>query len=426
MAGKPRNSKSIPAGQRQNAKGAGTPKRYNRSQPNNRSQHNNQSHSVTPKLKPKNEGSDTTEYQAKYASKGQAKTKARQYASKGNQANSRPIRLKNPDFSEFSPSSLPNPERSPNQSRDQPIPANPSAKTRSGGRRKFDRSYRSPATSESQVISDTTTESDLIYGRHSLLAALEGDRYLNRIWIMSKLRYDSRFHSLLSQAKANGTVIDEVDHRRLDQLTHGANHQGIAAQVAPYEYLELAELIERAKAASEHPVLVAADGITDPHNLGAIIRTAEAMGAQGLLIPQRRAVGVTSTVVKVAAGALETFPVARVVNLSRALEELKNAGFWIYGTAAEASQPIDTVRFDSSAVLVIGSEGEGLNLLTQRCCDVLVSIPMQGKTPSLNASVSAGMVLYEVYRQRRSQTLHLENSPKSAFQNQGQRSINKV
>lgn len=419
MAGKPRNSKSMPPSQRQNApKGAkGTTKRYNRS------------HNVPPKLKQKHEGSDTsepTEYHAKYANKGQAKDKARQYASKGNQANSRPERSKKPDILKFAPSASSSSETLPNQSFNQPIPTRISTKSKSSGRRKFDRAYRSPAISESQVISDTTSDTDLIYGRHSLLAALEGNRFLNRIWVLSKLRYDSRFHSLLSQAKANGTVIDEVDHRRLDQLTHGANHQGIAAQVAPYEYLELAELIERAKAATDHPVLIAADGINDPHNLGAIIRTAEAMGAQGLLIPQRRAVGVTSTVVKVAAGALETFPVARVVNFSRALEELKEAGFWIYGTAAEASQPLDSVRFDGSTVLVIGSEGEGLNLLTQRCCDVLISIPMQGKTPSLNASVSAGMVLYEVYRQRRSQTLHLENSPKSAFQNQGQRSINKV
>jgi 23S rRNA (guanosine2251-2'-O)-methyltransferase len=329
-------------------------------------------------------------------------------------------------------------ETSGDQAVNQPIPAPAFArgkgKTRHPAngrdktphRHKFDRTQRSPETPESHVVPDTESDADLIYGRHSLLAALEGDRYLNRIWVLPKLRYDSRFHSLLTQAKADGTVIDEVDHRRLDQITHYANHQGIAAQIAPYEYLELAELIEKAKAASEHPVLVAADGITDPHNLGAIIRTAEAMGSQGLLIPQRRAVGITSTVVKVAAGALESFPVARVVNLSRALEELKSAGFWIYGMAAEASQSLDTVNFDSSAVLVIGSEGEGLNLLTQRCCDVLVSIPMQGKTPSLNASVSAGMVLYEVYRQRRSQTLRLENSSKGALQNQVQHSINKV
>jgi 23S rRNA (guanosine2251-2'-O)-methyltransferase len=259
-----------------------------------------------------------------------------------------------------------------------------------------------------QVQPISTEESDdLLYGRHSVIAALENERSLNRIWIMSKLRYDPRFHTLLSQAKANGTVIDEVEPQRLDQITHGANHQGVAAQVAPYPYHDLEDLIKKAKAASDQPVLVVADGITDPHNLGAIIRTAEAIGAQGMVIPQRRAVGITSTVMKVAAGALETFPVARVVNMNRALETLKAADFWIYGTAAEGSQTLHTTEFKGAIALVIGAEGEGLNLLTQKACDVLVSIPLQGKTPSFNASVAAGMALYEIYRQRWSNTLYL-------------------
>lgn len=278
---------------------------------------------------------------------------------------------------------------------------------RSDHRDRSDRRDRHEPVADSPA-GDPEADLDLIYGRHAVLAALEGDRSLNRIWITARLRYDSRFLALLSEAKANGTVIDEVDNRRLSQLTQFANHQGVVAQVAPYAYKELGELIETAKLATEHPVLVVADGITDPHNLGAVIRTAEALGAQGLVIPQRRAVGITSTVTKVAAGALETFSVARVVNLGRALEELKEAGFWIYGTAAEASQPVNTVEFSGPIVIVVGSEGEGLNLLTQRACDVLVSIPLQGKTPSLNASVAAGMVLYEVFRQRWSNTLHLD------------------
>ncbi len=248
---------------------------------------------------------------------------------------------------------------------------------------------------------------DLIYGRHPVLSALENERNLNRIWITSRLRYDHRFHSLVLRAKENGTIIDEVEPKRLDQITSSANHQGIAAQIAPYAYLDLSDLIERAKSVND-PVIVAADGIEDPHNLGSIIRSAEALGAQGLLIPQRRAVGITSTVMKVAAGALDNFPVARVVNLHRALEELKAAGFWIYGTAANASKPMHTVNFSGPTVLVVGSEGEGLGILTQRCCDFLVSIPLQGKTPSLNASVAAGMAMYEIYRQRWMNTLHLE------------------
>ena len=248
---------------------------------------------------------------------------------------------------------------------------------------------------------------DLIYGRHPVLMALENQRQLNRVWITPRLRYDPRFHPLLTQAKANGTVIDEVEPRRLDYLTQQANHQGVAAQVAPHEYLELDDLIAQAKAASEQPVIVVAEGITDPHNLGAIVRTAESLGAQGLVIPQRRAAGITSTVMKVAAGALEHLPVARVINLGRALESLKAAGFWIYGTAAEASQPLHTTQFSGPVALVVGSEGEGLSLLTQRSCDFLVSIPLAGKTPSLNASVAASMVLYEVFRQRWANRVYL-------------------
>lgn len=258
-------------------------------------------------------------------------------------------------------------------------------------------------------------ELDLIYGRHSVMAALESERSLNRIWVTPRLRYDARFHSLLQTAKANGTVISEVEPQRLDQLTQRANHQGIAAQATPYDYVELDTLIDTAKAASTQPVLVVADGITDPHNLGAIIRTAEALGAQGLVIPQRRAVGITSTVAKVAAGALETLPVARVVNLTRALETLKEAGFWIYGTASEASQPVHTVTFSGPIALVVGAEGEGLSLLTQRSCDQLIAVPLAGKTPSLNASVAAGMVLYEIYRQRWSNTLPIDRLEKEMW-----------
>ncbi len=251
-------------------------------------------------------------------------------------------------------------------------------------------------------------DNDLIYGRHPVLAALESQRQLNRVWIMSRLRYDPRFHAVLAQAKSNGTVVDEVEYRRLDQLTDGANHQGIVAQVTPYTYCDLGALIDQAKVIAEHPVLIAADSITDPHNLGAIIRTAEALGAQGLVIPQRRAVGITSTVAKVAAGALESFSVARVVNLAQALEDLKKSGFWIYGAAANGSVPLHKAKFDGAIVIVIGSESDGLSVLTQRCCDVLVSIPLKGQTPSLNASVAAGMTLYEVYRQRWNNTLHLD------------------
>jgi 23S rRNA (guanosine2251-2'-O)-methyltransferase len=241
---------------------------------------------------------------------------------------------------------------------------------------------------------------DLIYGRHAIQAALEGERSLNRLWINDRFRYDGRFLPLINEAKANGAVVDEVDQQRLNQLAQGQNHQGIIAQVAAYSYWELADLITHAKAQSKRPVLLAADSITDPHNLGAIIRSAEAIGAQGLIIPQRRAAGVTSTVAKVSAGAVENFPIARVINLRQALETLKGENFWIYGLAAEASHSIHTVEFNSATVLVVGAEGDGLSLMVQQSCDSLVSIPLAGKTPSLNASVATGMALYEIYRQQ--------------------------
>lgn len=264
-----------------------------------------------------------------------------------------------------------------------------------------------------QEDNEDNEDNDLIYGRHSVIAALESERQLNRIWITNKLHYDTRFHSLLQMAKAKGTVIDEVNIQRLNQITHGGNHQGVAAQIAPYSYQDLDELISQSKVRTYEPVIVIADGIADPHNLGAIIRTAEALGAQGLVIPQRRAAGVTSTVTKVAAGALEFFPVARVVNLSRALETLKAAGFWIYGTAAERGKRLHSMQLRGAIGLVIGSEENGLSLLTQRFCDQLISIPLEGKTPSLNASVAAAITLYEVYRQRWSDKLYLESSADS-------------
>jgi 23S rRNA (guanosine2251-2'-O)-methyltransferase len=278
------------------------------------------------------------------------------------------------------------------------------------------RKYSQPALSE-QHSEGQEEDTDMIYGRHPVLTALEKQRHLNRLWITPRLRYDPRFHSLILQAKENGTVIDEVEPRRLDQITNQANHQGIAAQVAPYDYTNFHDLVTKALEGNDAPVIVVADGITDPQNLGAIIRTSEAIGACGLIIPQRRSAGITSTVMKVAAGAIENFAVSRVVNLSRALEDLKEAGFWIYGTASNGSVPLHTADFGnrkdpskklSPIVIVIGSEGEGLSLLTQRCCDVLVSIPLAGKTPSLNASVAAGMALYEIYRQRWENTLHLD------------------
>lgn len=273
------------------------------------------------------------------------------------------------------------------------------------GRSRFPKGEEFWQQQEERTQEDGGESPDLIYGRHAIVAAIEGDRSLNRIWVNSRLRYDSRFTALLTTAKAQGAIIDEVDTRRLGQLAPGQNHQGIIAQIAPYQYWDLADLIAAAKAKSPRPLILAADGITDPHNLGAIIRSAEAFGAHGIVVPQRRAVGVTSTVTKVAAGAVERLPIARVVNLNRGLEALKAEGFWIYGLAAESAQTVQAAEFTTATVLVVGAEGDGLSLSVQQSCDTLVSIPLWGKTPSLNASVATGIALYEISRQQRSHRL---------------------
>lgn len=301
--------------------------------------------------------------------------------------------------------------KGPRADRDRP-PRKRRSDRRESGYSRRDRSDSAPpkrSPSPTTPAIDTVEESpDFIYGRHAIQAALEGNRTLNRLWVNDRYRYDGRFLSLINDAKANGVVIDEVDQRRLNQMAKGQTHQGIIAQVAAYDYWDLDKLVAHAKAKSQRPVLVAADSITDPHNLGAIIRSAEAIGAQGLIIPQRRAAGVTSTVAKVAAGAVEQLPIARVVNLRQALDTLKSEQFWIYGLAAEASHPIHTVKFDSATVLVVGAEGNGLSMIVQQSCDSLVSIPLAGKTPSLNASVATGMALYEIYRQQWAATLDLK------------------
>jgi 23S rRNA (guanosine2251-2'-O)-methyltransferase len=250
---------------------------------------------------------------------------------------------------------------------------------------------------------------DIIYGRHAVEAVLKSDRSINRVWITARMRYAPDFLHLIDEAKAAGAVIDEVDNVRLDRLTDRGRHQGIAVQVSAYEYADLDEIITSAKQKSSQPVIVIADGITDPHNLGAIIRSAAAMGANALVIPQRRAVGITAAVAKVAAGTLEILPVARVVNLNRALEKIKEAGFWVYGTTAGSNIPIHKTKFDGAIALVVGAEGDGLSLSVQKNCDFLVSIPLDGKVESLNASVATGMALYEIFRQRWVNTLNLNN-----------------
>jgi len=203
---------------------------------------------------------------------------------------------------------------------------------------------------------------------------------------------------LLRDAKASGVLVEEVTWARLAQMTGGAVHQGIALQTAAADTLNLPDLIEGCSDLNEPPLLLALDGLTDPHNLGAIVRSAEALGAHGVVLPQRRSAGLTGSVAKVAAGALEHLPVARVVNLNRSLETLKDAGYRVVGLAEEGDQTLEEVDLEGPLVVVTGSEGQGLSMLTRRHCDQLIRIPLRGVTPSLNASVATALCLYEVAR----------------------------
>tara|TARA_B100000700_G_C15059434_1_gene864755 strand:+ start:5729 stop:6976 length:1248 start_codon:yes stop_codon:yes gene_type:complete len=239
---------------------------------------------------------------------------------------------------------------------------------------------------------------DIVWGRHSTLAVLESGRPIHRIWCTTDLRNSQKFLRLLREAKSSGVLIEEVTWARLGQITHGSVHQGIVIQVAAAETLELSTLIEACSKLTEPSLLLALDGITDPQNLGAIIRSAEAFGAHGLILPQRRSAGLTGSVAKVAAGALEHLPVARVVNLNRALDDLKNCNYKIIGLAEEGNETISNVKMEGPIVLLVGSESKGISLVTRRYCDQLIRIPLRGETPSLNASVATAICLFEVAR----------------------------
>ena len=252
----------------------------------------------------------------------------------------------------------------------------------------------------------TPPADDLIWGRHATHAALESGRPIHRIWCTSEMRSAAKFLQLLRDAKASGVLVEEVTWARLGQITGGSVHQGIALQTAAAETLDLDGLIDGCADLGEPPLLLALDGLTDPHNLGAIVRSAEAMGAHGVVLPQRRSAGLTGSVAKVAAGALEHMPVARVVNLNRSLEKLKDAGYRVIGLAAEGDVTLPDVDLDGPLVLVTGSEDQGLSLLTRRHCDQLVRIPLRGITPSLNASVATALCVYEIARRGWMKDIH--------------------
>ena len=237
---------------------------------------------------------------------------------------------------------------------------------------------------------------DWIWGKHSVFEVLMGERPINRIWCTSEIMSSEKFYILLKKLKLKGVLIEEVSWNRLSQLTFGATHQGIALQLAASKAISLKKLIEISKDKSANPIILALDGITDPHNLGAIIRSAEAFDCKGIIIPQRRSAGLTGTVAKVAAGALEHIPVSRIVNLNRSLEELKKNGFLVVGLSGDSQLSISNFHEKTPLVVIVGAEDKGISLLTQKKCDFLLRIPLKGKTSSLNASVAAAISLFHL------------------------------
>ena len=238
-----------------------------------------------------------------------------------------------------------------------------------------------------------------IEGRNALTEALRSGRTIDKVFIAAG-ETDRGLQRLAADAKEAGAVVVPVDRRKLDMMSQSHAHQGVIALVAAREYFSVEDILEEAASRGEAPLIVICDELSDPHNLGAIMRSAECAGAHGVIIPKRRSVGLTATVAKASAGAVEYMKVARVTNINNAISELKEKGVWIFGTAAEGSIPMYKADLTGPAAIVIGNEGDGMSQLVRKNCDVMVHIPMKGKITSLNASAAASILLYEAVRQR--------------------------
>lgn len=240
---------------------------------------------------------------------------------------------------------------------------------------------------------------DRLEGRNAVTEAIRSGRTIDKVFIAAG-ETDRGLQRLAAEAKETGAVVVPVDRRKLDAMSLTGVHQGVIAQVAAKEYVSVDEILQEAAGRGEAPLIVICDELTDPHNLGAIIRSTECAGAHGVIIPKRRSVGLTAVVAKASAGAVNYMKVARVTNISSTISDLKEKGVWVFGTASEGSVPMYRADLTVPAAIVIGSEGEGMSRLVQKNCDVTVNIPMKGRISSLNASSAAAILLYEAVRQR--------------------------
>lgn len=242
-------------------------------------------------------------------------------------------------------------------------------------------------------------EEEYLAGKHPVLEALKAGRSLNKIWLSNQAQRHL-VQPILEEAKARGVVVQQVDKRKLDQLVPDMQHQGVVAQAAAVSYADVDDLLARAAEWGEAPLIVLLDEVEDPHNLGSVLRTADCTGAHGVVVPKRRSAGLTAVVAKTSAGAVEYVPVARVANLVQTMDKLKEAGIWIAGADIGATTGFYETDLTGPLAVVIGSEGRGLSRLVRENCDFILSLPMFGRINSLNASVAAGVILYEAVRQR--------------------------
>ena len=263
------------------------------------------------------------------------------------------------------------------------------------GKKPFRRDSRKP---EPRRESDDARE-NMLEGRNAVTEALSAGRTIDKLFVADG-DTDKALARICAMAKQAGAVVVPTDRRKLDLMSATGAHQGVIAMVAAHAYASIEDILQKAAGAGENPLIVICDELSDPHNLGAIIRTAECAGAHGVIIPKRRSVGLTAVVGKASAGALEYLPVARVANIAAAIDTLKKAGVWVCGTAAEGDTSLYKADLKGPAAIVIGNEGQGMSRLVSERCDFKVSIPMKGSISSLNASAAAAIMLYEAVRQR--------------------------
>nr|WP_027630441.1 23S rRNA (guanosine(2251)-2'-O)-methyltransferase RlmB [Ruminiclostridium cellobioparum] len=274
----------------------------------------------------------------------------------------------------------------------------PRQEKKSGGTAPEKRMPREPKL-DAEVQEEQLGDNDKLEGRNSILEALRANRTINKLFVIKGEREGS-IRQIVAMAREKGIIVTEVEKSALDSMSSSRSHQGVIAFVAVKEYVEVDDILQLAQEKGQPPFIIILDEIADPHNFGAILRTANAVGAHGVIIPKRRAIGLTSAVSKAAAGAVEYVPVSRVTNIAQTIEYLKKNNVWVVGTDATGEKAFYESDLKGPLALVVGSEGEGMGKLIREKCDFVVNIPMQGEISSLNASVAAAIVMYEILKQR--------------------------